>query len=253
MDNEHQSEAVPPSTALTAPAETTVEELVDNDSVPTVYVPGEDDDSKQRVITPELRKEIIGRLAEFEMRMMDLKTEQQQNFVLEILRDPTSWTKAAVRAGYADGPGIKQQAHALRINAKIQAAIAAGQLLREDRTMVTADRTINELALIAFSDITHFTVEPGTNEVKAKPGVPEYFTRAVQSAEFKTTVSESGDKVVTTYNVKIKMWSKTDALRMLALYQKLISPDGGTNVQVNNEVHNHTHNVWQVGDKKIQF
>lgn len=209
----------------------------------------------QMVITPEQRKEVLGRLAEFEMRLMDL-TPLQANFVLAILRKPDNQANAAEIAGYAKA-SAKIKGSQLMANPKIQAAIAAGQLLREDRTMVTSERTLNELAIIAFSNIGDYTVEPGSNEVSTKPGVPEYALRAVQSAEYVTTVSENQQGVTTVYKVKIKLWSKTDALRMLALYQKLINGAGEAgNITINDnrgQIHKHEHNTWQVGDKKITF
>lgn len=235
------------------------EELVEeSEETALVYKPGETGDNYYPTITPEKRKEIIGRLAEFEMRLMEL-SELQQNYVLEYLRDPTNQTKAAERAGYSLTHAKVMASQNMR-NAKVLAAIAAGQLLREDRTMVTADRTINELALIAFSDITDLEVipRPGsiTPEVRAREGRPEYVTRAVQSAEFKVTVTESEDAVNTTYHVKVKMWSKTDALRMLALYQRLIGGGGISDNDPSTRRRNGSDAgepelFWEVGGKKI--
>lgn len=199
-------------------------------------------------ITPELRREVLGKLVEFEVRLSAL-TVKQQNFVLGILHDPHNITKAAKGAGYADA-SAHVTASQLIIDPKIAHVIALGQQLREDRTMVSADRTLNELAIIAFSSIGHFEMDPGTGKLQMAEGIPDYMMRAVSQAEFTTTVVEVGEKVTTTFKAKIKLWSKTDALRMLALYQKLFNPDGGTKIVDKSK---HIHNTWMFGDKSVTF
>lgn len=226
-----------------------LDEGLSEEDTAEVYTPG--DESVQLIITPEKRREILGKLAEFEMRLANL-TFLQQNFVLAILQDPTNLARAVRKAGYSalSDNAVRVKGSQLMSDPKIAAAIAIGQGLREDRTMVTSERTINELAIIAFSDITHYQVRPGINILEVKEGVPEYVIRAVSQAEFKTVVVDkpNGD-VQTTYNVKIKMWNKTDALRLLALYQKLVSGEGGT--VINNNTQNVQQNTWNFGGKEI--
>ena len=199
-------------------------------------------------LTPELRKEVLGKLVEFEVRFAELTT-MQQNFVLAILRDPTNLRKAARTAGYAE-KSAHVAASQLIIHPKVAHCIALGQQLREDRTMVSSDRTLNELAIIAFSDVSNFVQDPTNGRLEVVEGIPEYVMRAVSQVEFTTTIVENGDRTTTTYKAKIKLWSKTDALRMLALYQKLFNSDGGTKIVDKSK---HVHNSWQFGDKSITF
>jgi phage terminase small subunit len=232
-----------------------VEELPPDEEPAEIYQPGDSIDETQMMLTPTKRKEIIGRLAEFEYQLAAL-SPLMQGFVLAYLQDPTNLSACARRAGYAEG-SAKVKASQLMADSRIQAVIALGQLLREDRTMVTAERTINELAIIAFSNIGDYEVRPGTNQVVTREGAPEYALRAVSQAEYTTTAKEDSDgNVTTTYKVKIKLWSKTDALRMLAMYQRLLQGDtGGTIINNDNSthVHKHDHHTWKIGDKELNF
>lgn len=231
----------------------------DGDSVSALTGPVEDEDvyplndayetAGIDHITPELRREVLGKLVEFEVRLAGL-TLKQQNFALGVLHDPSNITRAAEAAGYA-AASASVTASQLIINPKVAHVISLGQQLREDRTMVSSDRTLNELAIIAFSDISHYMMEPGTGELKVKPGIPQHAMRAVSQAEFTTTVVEKGEQTTTTFKTKIKLWSKTDTLRMLALYQKLFNPDGGSTKIVDKS--KHIHNTWQFGDKSVSF
>jgi phage terminase small subunit len=76
-------------------------------------------------------------------------TNRQQRFVDEYLIDLNA-TQAARRAGYrsAEVEGCR-----LLKNAKVAHAVAKAQAERAERTGVTADRVISELAKIGFSDI----------------------------------------------------------------------------------------------------
>lgn len=199
-------------------------------------------------ITPEMRRELFNRFLEFET-LLSTCTVQQQTFVLAYIQDPTDATKAGRLAGYAES-GVKPHVSRLLRNDKIAHLIALGNNLREDRTFITADRTIQELAIIGFSDITDYEVHPDTGRLRVVEGAPRHATRAVASAEFKTVVEDIGDgKARTTFTTKIKLWNKVDTLRMLALYQKLMRPDSHVTINNTNEAGSKT--TWVFGDKEI--
>jgi hypothetical protein len=142
----------------------------------------------------------------------------------------------------------------------VAACIALGEQLREDRTMITSDRTLHEIAIIAFSDITDFEIGPG-GKVITRPGVPSYATRAIASVEWTMTEFEGEEgKARTQYKTKIRLWPKDTALRMLAVYQKLMSGEGiQVNQTINNDnrgqvhTHQHQHQTWQIGDTVLTF
>lgn len=78
-------------------------------------------------------------------------TLKQRSFVREYLIDLNA-TKAATRAGYSAKTAASQGERLLR-NVEIQRAVSAAMKLRADRTDITADRVLKELAKIGFADI----------------------------------------------------------------------------------------------------
>lgn len=208
------------------------------------------------LLSVEERKRLLGKLAEFEISVLAL-APNQQSFVFAYLTNPTNATAAARKAGYAE-KGAHVRASNLLNMPKVAAAIALGQNLREDRTFITSERTLHELAIIAFSNIGDYEVGPG-GHVKVREGVPEYALRAVASMDYTVIEEETEKGVKVTYKTKIKLWSKPEALRMLSMYQKLLSGEGGVNLTVNNDnrgqahTHNYQHNEWKWGDQVIKF
>lgn len=194
----------------------------------------------------------LGRLAEFELKLSELP-EMQANFVLAVLADPTNFTAAARVAGYKN-PNV--EGTRLRTYPRVADLIALGEQLREDRTRLTSDRTLHELAIVAFSDITDYEFDLARQTVKARSGVPEYATRAISSMEVEEHEYEDDEgRTHVKRRAKVRLWSKTDALKMIAIYQKLMSDTPNVNVDQSQHVHlhQHQHNTWQFGDQKLTF
>lgn len=78
-------------------------------------------------------------------------TDKQRCFVDEYLVDLNA-TQAATRAGYSARTANEQGARLLA-NVSVAAAVAEAQKQRSERTGITADRVLAELAKIGFSDI----------------------------------------------------------------------------------------------------
>lgn len=78
-------------------------------------------------------------------------TPKQRAFVREYLID-LSATQAAIRAGYSAKTAYSQGERLLK-NVEIERAVSAAMKIRADRTEITADRVLQELAKIGFSDI----------------------------------------------------------------------------------------------------
>lgn len=78
-------------------------------------------------------------------------TAKQRAFVREYLIDLNA-TQAAIRAGYSADTAEQGGAQLYR-NIKIRAAIDAAMKMRAERTEITADRVLKELAKIGFSDL----------------------------------------------------------------------------------------------------
>ena len=78
-------------------------------------------------------------------------TPKQKRFVEEYLIDLNA-TQAAIRAGYSQRTANEQGARLL-VNVSIAAAIEAAKEKRSERTEITQDMVLQELAKIGFSDI----------------------------------------------------------------------------------------------------
>lgn len=77
-------------------------------------------------------------------------TPKQQRFVDEYLID-LNGAQAAIRAGYSPDTA-KQMAHENLSKPYLQLAIAEARKAMQERTQITADKVVTELALIAFAD-----------------------------------------------------------------------------------------------------
>jgi phage terminase small subunit len=100
-----------------------------------------------------------GGLAEVEsgaliMQEADTLTPKQRRFVEEYIID-LNGAQAAIRAGYAPN-SARQEAHRLLTNAYIEAAISELIRARSERTRITADRVVEELAALGFANIIDF-------------------------------------------------------------------------------------------------
>lgn len=78
-------------------------------------------------------------------------TAKQRAFVREYLIDLNA-TQAAIRAGYSEKTAAQVGAENLR-KPDVASAIEAAMKIRADRTDITADRVLKELAKIGFADI----------------------------------------------------------------------------------------------------
>ncbi|WCA57781.1 terminase small subunit [Agrobacterium tumefaciens] len=78
-------------------------------------------------------------------------TAKQRAFVREYLIDLNA-TQAAIRAGYSEKTAGQVGAENLK-KPEIASAIDAAMKIRADRTDITADRVLRELAKIGFADI----------------------------------------------------------------------------------------------------
>lgn len=90
-------------------------------------------------------------------------TPKQARFVVEYLIDLNA-TQAASRAGYSRRTANEQGARLLA-KVSVAAAIQAAQAKRSERTEITADRVLTELAKLAFSNIEDVTRLVGTERV----------------------------------------------------------------------------------------
>lgn len=141
-------------------------------------------------------------------------TPKQQRFVDEYLVDLNA-TQAAIRAGYSEKSAYSQ-AHDLLKKPEIEAAVAAARLEQSDRTGVTADRVIRELAAIAFGDLRDVASwrADALTLIDSAELAPEA-AAAVREVVAYTTTTDHGESSTTTTRVQIRQHDKIAAIRLL--------------------------------------
>lgn len=156
-------------------------------------------------------------------------TPKQERFVAEYLIDLNA-TQAAIRARYSSRTAASQGERLLR-NVEVDTAIKAAMKAREQRTHITQDRVLQELARIAFFDIRRLYRDDGT--MKDPHEMDSDTAAAIASIEVKEEM-ERGEEVdeeledqphggalkrrrgnlVAGYTLKTKVFDKGSALQL---------------------------------------
>ena len=139
---------------------------------------------------------------------------RRQRFVDEYLVDLNA-KQAAIRAGYSAKTAEVCGPRLLR-NAQIADAVIARQAKRGERTEITVDRVVRELAVMGLSDIGEVIDFTGP-EPRLRPAceIPERARRALASVTVKRTVEGHGDAAQPVEIIAFKLWPKDSALDLL--------------------------------------
>lgn len=146
-------------------------------------------------------------------------TPKQKSFVQNYIIDFNA-TRAAKAAGYSAKTATEQGSRLLTY-ANIQAAIQKAIDKRAEKTGITAERVIQELALIAFADIKDYaTIEDGGGvTVKKFEDMPDGASKAISRLkERRRLLSDAegnGDNVVIDSQIELAHWDKPKALELL--------------------------------------
>ncbi len=141
-------------------------------------------------------------------------TPRQQQFVAEYLIDLNA-SAAARRAGYKGDPNTIGPR--LLANVGIRSQIEVAKAKRIERTQITADRVLQELARIAFFDIRRLYNVDGTMK---KPSELDDEAAAVLAGvdvieQATSEVDDDGNvKAAPTWTKKAKVFDKTAALTL---------------------------------------
>lgn len=149
--------------------------------------------------------------------------EKQIKYAHEYTKD-CNQTQAAIRAGYSAKTAYSQAERLMR-NVEVKKLIEKLKIQQQERTNVTADMVINELAKIAFSDISRvFTPD---NAIKDISLIDEKDTAAIASVEVDETVKidDAGENFVTGATKKVKLWDKLKALDALGKHFGIFEKD----------------------------
>lgn len=151
--------------------------------------------------------------------MPELANPKRERFCQEYLID-LNGTQAAIRAKYSKHTA-GEQASRLLTDVRVQARITELKAIRNERTRVTQDRVVKELAMIGFSDLANYiTIDPLTGAIQAKgfEEMPPGESRALKAIKEDRAIKEGADgKDVTLYDkVSFVMHDKIRALEILA-------------------------------------
>jgi len=144
-------------------------------------------------------------------------TDKHARFVQEYLVDFNA-TQAAIRAGFSPRTA-KQQGSRLLTYADIAEAIAAGRGAVADKSGITRERVLQELALLAFSDVKHYLIDDAGN-VKLAAGAPDGASRAISSVKRRVRVDEEGNS---TTEVEFRLWDKPGPLKLAGKHAGLFA------------------------------
>lgn len=144
--------------------------------------------------------------------MAKLLNPKQKRFCEEYIVD-LNRTQAAIRAGYSEATA-GQIGHELLKKPEVEMYIAALQSQRSKRIQLSADRVLEELGRIAFSNIVD-VVEADKNGLVIRDIAHLPIEQQVAIAEISSFSRETaqGDSSTTT---KAKMHDKLGALKLLA-------------------------------------
>ena len=150
---------------------------------------------------------------------------KQQRFVEEYLVDLNA-TQAALRAGYSPKSAGRIGREQV-VNPPVAAAIQEAQAARSQRTAITADRVLLELAAVAFSDLRQLaTWGPEGVVLTASDTLSAPAARAVQevlsTTKTRTCVTTEGQTTETVeVQTRLKLHNKLQALEALGKHLDL--------------------------------
>lgn len=138
-------------------------------------------------------------------------TARQQRFVEEYLIDLNA-TQAAIRAGYS-----KKTASSIAIEnlgkPNIQEAVGAAVQARSERTEITADRVLKELAVLGFADMGTYLDLVGTDDARLDwSNLPPGATKAIHEITQEIHTEGKGDEAEAVKRTKFKLYDKRAAL-----------------------------------------
>ena len=151
-------------------------------------------------------------------------TARQARFVQEYLVDLNA-TQAAIRAGYSEKTAYSMGQRLLK-HVEVAAAISKAQAKRADRTGVTQDQVMAELAKIGFYDIRK-AVRWGGVPKATMDGDLVYPVEMVPSEDLDDSTAAAISEVsLTAGGIKIKMSDKLAALEKLGKHLGMFNGAG---------------------------
>ena len=149
----------------------------------------------------------------------DELTDKQLKFIEEYLID-LNGTQAAIRAGYSETTA-RQIASDNLAKPYIQEAITVAMMELSERTRITQERVVNELALIAFADMRHYAdIEEGGGVTlrsfdKMPIGASRVISKIKERRKIVSDAEGAGKEVVFDSQLEFGHHDKVRALELL--------------------------------------
>jgi len=136
-------------------------------------------------------------------------TARERAFVEQYLLTPNG-AKAAKAAGYS-AKSAKVTASRLLAKANVAGAIGRAQARRAEHLSITHDHVLQELEELAFSDISHYRIDPVAGTVELMPGAPRRAMRAIACIKHRVM---GGGKNGLVHELEVRLWDKPSMLRL---------------------------------------
>jgi len=153
---------------------------------------------------------------------------RHERFCEEYLKD-LNITKAAERSGFSKKTAAQQGARLFK-KVNIQSQIQQLMKRRSERTEITQDRVLRELAICGFSDLAnHLDIDPDTGAIRAKgfDEMPGASRRALKSIKEDRVIKEDADGRKTTVYDKIRfeLHDKLKALELIGRHLAMFNEE----------------------------
>lgn len=168
---------------------------------------------------------------------------QQAQFAEEYLTD-LDGKAAAIRAGYAPSSAAVQ---ANRLLNHVGVAAYIGDMMeeRQQRTMITQDQVLRELALLGLSNVENFIINDAGN-VELATGARSEEMKTIKKMKRTIKYDKEGNKITET---ELEFWDKVAALRLAGKHLGMFT-------EINLHAHKHEHEVkqvWDFGGQEVEF
>ncbi len=140
-------------------------------------------------------------------------TNGRRRFVEEYIIDGNT-LEAGARAGFSD----PRYAFQLLSDPIVNQAIAIAKARRVERTQITADKTLRELAWIGYCDPAEAN-DPVTGNLLPLHEMPEHLRHALAGFDVKRRTYHENGQAIDEEIIKVRFWPKTEALLRLGKAQ----------------------------------
>lgn len=149
-------------------------------------------------------------------------TPKQQRFIKEYLIDLNA-TQAAIRAGYSEKTASQIGEQNLR-KLEIQAAVNAAVAERSERTKITQDMVLQEIAKLSFSNmLDYITINKDGLAYVDLSQITRDQAAAIQEITVDEYVDGKGEDARDVKKVKIKLADKRGSLELLGRHLKMFT------------------------------